>query len=309
MRVLEKARSALDRARTRQHEVGEAVGLEEVRLDSLRREARELESRLQTAMREVEDREERAAVAAVTAEREEARLADCKDSFGLEVEGLQKGVGELESEAVGWRKALEQARSRLCMEEEQGRLAKARVEADIERLQEAAAKLRQEVQELEARVQAVRHQNAKESKRIARDTRAAAVELATLKPKIAEARSILRERHAELNRLTTEINEKRAGLSMATKQEASLEDRSAEAASHVARLEAEREQVMKEGEITRRQQEEELAHLTRAVARCRDELADSNKALQQKAVALEDQEREVRRLYTLLFSIISETIS
>lgn len=291
--ALDATQSRLRAAEIARSKIDEAVDSERSRLESLRREAVELEAGLQTAAREVEEREVRAAVAAKAAELEEARLADCRDSFGLEVEGLQKGVGELESEALGWREAIEQARSTLRTEEEQGRVTKARVEADVKRLQEGSERLKTEAHDLDTRVRGLRRKHDSDGTRLARETRSVAMELATLKSKLVKAQSALQAGHAELEGLTKELEEKSVAVRAADDKMRFLDRQSTELASHVARLEAERERATREGETARRRQGEELACWKEAVAERRMEFEELSELIRSETTTLEDLKSQV----------------
>lgn len=293
MHALETTRDGLAAAQAAHRTAEEGAESERRRLESLRQEAMGLEDGLRAATREVEEREARAVAAAAAAEQEEARLVDCRDSFGLEVEGLQKGVGELESEAVGWRGALEQARSRLAVEEQRGRQEKLRAEAERERLGEAVEGRKVEVKEWETRLEALRRKYESNGERFAREARDATAELHGLKSKISLARSKLKAEQAELQVVSASIEEKVAGVDTAEAAAASLDRRTAELEAHVGDLEGERDRALREGQAARRRQAEELSRWQEAIAERRHEFDGLSELVRGKAASLGDLERQV----------------
>lgn len=295
MNALETARGGLVAAQAARRTAEQLAESERCRLESLKAEAAGVEGRLGASAREAERREARAEAAAAAADREEARLADCRDSFGLEVEGLQRGVGELESEAVGWREALEQARTRLASEEERGRADKLRLEAETARLGEMVEGLGAEAREWEARLGALRRRHQSDEEKLARESRQGLVELHELKSKVAEARSSLEAGRAELHTVAAVVEEKAAAIEKADAVAASLERRAAEAGAQVKDLEAARERASREGEVARRQQAEELSRWKEAMAERRREFEGISKLVVAKAASLGDLERQVRR--------------
>lgn len=268
---------------------------EERRLTSLRRKAAEIENRVLMAEKVMRNHEARAVAAGTEAQREEARLARCRNSFAIQMKDLQKGIERLESEALRWKKVLDEARFRLGVEEEENRAAKAGFEADKKRLLEETGKLEQEARAIDECVREMRRRCDKEGKQLAREARKAAEELAILESKVTETQSVLLGRQAKLERLTMELQKRTNEVSIATERETSLQRQVAKAASQVASVEAEGERAMEEEEAARWQHEAELASWSEAVDKCRAELEQVSGLLQGKTASLGDVENEVRK--------------
>lgn len=294
-RALQTARDGLAAAQAAQRTAEEAAESESFRLEGLRRQTVGLENELRTVARTTQEREARAEAAAAAAKQEEARLEDCRDSFGLEVEGLQKGVGELESEAVGWKEALEQARATLATEQERGRADKLRLEAEKARLGEAVEGLKAEARTWGARLDDSRRRHECDSEMLAREARKAAVELQGLRSKVAEVRSKLQAGQAELQAVAAAIEEKSVGVDAAEADAASLERRAAELSARIEDLEAERDRASCEGQTARRRQAEELSRWKEAMVERRKEFDGLSELVRSKAAALGDVESQVGR--------------
>lgn len=291
----ERERGAASRRRRAAEDAAAAAESEELqrRLAHLRGEAEVLEGRLREASRELGEREARAEAAAAAAEREEERLADCRDSFGLEVEGLQKGVGELESEAVGWRGALEAARSRLAAEEERGRTERLAVQAEVKRLGREADRRRAEVEEEEARLEGLRVRHRAEGERLAREAREATVKLETLRSEATDVRSRLAAGQAELQTASAAAEEKLASADGAEAAAVTLGRRAADLQVQVEDLEAARDRAAAAAESARRRQAEELSLWKEAMEDRRQEFERFSGLVRDKAAALSDLKEQV----------------
>lgn len=294
----ERERGLALRRRRAAEDAAAAAESEELRrrLAGLRGENQGLEGRLREASREVKEQEARAEAAAAAAEREEARLADCRDSFGLEVEGLQKGVGELESEAAGWRGALEAARSRLAAEEERGRTERLAARADVKRLGEEADRRRKEAAEEEARLEGLRARCQAEAERRAREAREAAAELEGLESEAAGVRARLAAGQAELRAIAAAVEDKLVSIDETETAAASLGRRAAELQVQVEELESARDRAAAEVESARHRQAEELSRWKGAMEERRQEFEGYSGLVRDKAAALSDLEKQVRRL-------------
>ena len=293
MRALKSARDGLAAAQAARRTSEKAVESEHARLESLRREANGLENDLCAIEKQVQMEEARAEAARVAAQREEARLADCRDSFSLEVEGLQKGVGELESEAAGWRDALLQARSRLATREEQGQQDKRRMDAEKARLAEAVAELKAEALNWQTRLEGLRRQHIIDVEKLSREAREATVELRELKSRVSQARSKLQAARTELRTVAATVEKNVATNNAAVEAAVSLERRGAELEANIGDLEAKRDRLIREGEAARRRQAGELSRWKEAMAKRLQEYEDLSERVRGKAAALSELERQV----------------
>ncbi|CAM9492950.1 unnamed protein product, partial [Hapterophycus canaliculatus] len=273
------ARGALEAARSRESEESRLRD----RVACLRAEA----------ARELEEQRARAAAAAAAAEREEERLADVRDSFGLEVECLQNGVRELEAEAAGWRDALEAARTRLAAEEERGRTEQLRVQAEVKRLAKEGDRAREEGEAWASRLEALRAQHDEEGDRRAREARDAAAELEALRSEAAGVRSELREGRAALGAVCAAAEDKASVVNGRENDAVCLERRAAELGAQVEGLEAARERAAREVEAARRRQAEELSRWEEAMSDRRREFERSSGLVRGNAASLSALEKEV----------------
>lgn len=302
------AREGLAAAEAARRSAETAVESEKHRLNSLQCEGDELEAGLRRAAQEVKQREARAGIATAVAEEEEARLADYKDSFGLEIEGLQKGVGELESEARGWRKALEQARSRLRVEEEEGQAAKAKVGEEKTKQLGEVERLKAEARALENRVGGLRRQRESDGNALARDTEAAAAELSALKSKVAEAHSTLQAQNAELEALANVLGNTASAVRTKEEKLDSLERRCTELETRIGNLKAEKERIVRNRDGARRGQEEELLRWREAVAERREEYERVTELARAKAASLGNLESQVRARNGAIYFVFLSTL-
>lgn len=271
----ERTRSAAETARRQEAEESQLRN----RLASLRAEA----------ARELEEHRARAAAAA---DREEARLADARDSFGLEIECLQNGVRELEAEAAGWRNALEAARTRLAAEEEKGRTERLAVQADVKRLAKQAERARREGDAWASRLETLRAEHRDETDRRAGEARDAAAELEALRSEAAGVRSELREGWAALGSISAQAEDKASLANGRENDAAVLERRTAELGAEVEGLEAARDRTAGAVEAGRRRQAEEMARWGEAVAERRREFERLSGLARDNAVSLNALEKE-----------------
>lgn len=219
------------------------------------------------------------------------------------MEGLQKGVGELESEAVGWRGALEAARSRLAAEEERGRTERLAVQAEVARLGREAERRRAEAEEEKARLEGLRARCRAEGERRAQEAREAAVELEGLRSEAAGVRSRLEAEQAELQATSAAVEDKLASGDEAEAAALSLDRRAAELRVQVEDLEAARDRAAAEAEAARRRQTEELSRWKEATEERRQEFDKFSGLVRDKAAALSDLEEQVRGLHEQVVSL------
>lgn len=293
MHALETARDGLAAAQVARRTAENAAESERARLDSLRREAVGLEDDLRATERKIREEEARAEAVREAVQKEEARLADCRDSFGFEVEGLQKGVGELESEAVGWREELQRMRSRLAAEKQQGQEEKRRMEEEKSRLEVAIAGLKTEEQDWRERLEGLRRQHDFDGENLAHDARKATGELRDIKSKVSQARSDLRVAQAELQAVASAIEEKTVENNAVKVFVVSLERRAAELEANIVDLRAERDCMTQKVEAARRQQAGELAQWKEAMAKRLQEYERLSERVKDKAASLGELERKV----------------
>lgn len=294
MHALGNARGGLAAAEASRRTAEEAAESERQRLGRLRGETAELRDRLQATGREVEGREARAEAVAAAADEEESRLADCRDSFGLEVDGLQKRVKELEAEAVGWREALEEARSSAAREDEERRAKRVRVETAKRRLEDTVEGLKAEARTWEVKVESRRRQHESDCEKFTQEARVATVELHKLKSRAADARARLRKGEEGLNAVAGALDEKTAAIDVTEAAGMSLERRAVELEASVADLQAQRDRASSEMDAARRRHAEEISHWKEAIAECRQEFEGLSGLMRAKAISLEDLEQKVR---------------
>lgn len=195
---------------------------------------------------------------------------------------------------MGWRGALEAARSRLEAEEERGRTERLGLQAEVKRLGGELDGKMTEAGVLEARVEALRERHRSESERCVREARRATAELEGLRSEEAEVRSKLRDGRAELLAVAAAAEDRAAAVDAAETAAASLERRAAELGAQVEGLEFARDRVAEETEAARRRQAEELSRWKEAMAERQQEFERFSRMVRSKASSLGDLEKEVR---------------